>query len=199
MNFLVHVLLRRFSQFLTLENPSTTLALFKDQLFIWNVSWVSERISLGIDSPVFSTPPPQVSAESAFKKLLKQSLLLSVIVPFAFLTLMGWRFYRLSLASKEMLTSEHLLTQITAFHTSFLEMQSSVRGFLLTRNENFLKYYYTTLPTIEPALAKLLILTEHDREQRNTLFELKRALDQWITVAEGFVVFGKKPTSTGTT
>ncbi len=139
----------------------------------------------------FSTPPPQVSAESAFKKLLKQSLLLSVIVPFAFLTLMGWRFYRLSLASKEMLTSEHLLTQITAFHTSFLEMQSSVRGFLLTRNENFLKYYYTTLPTIEPALAKLLILTEHDREQRNTLFELKRALDQWITVAEGFVVFGK--------
>jgi PAS domain S-box-containing protein len=140
----------------------------------------------------FSTPPPQVSAESAFKTLLKQILLFSVIVPFAFFTLLGWRFYRLSLASKEMLTSEHLLIQITTFHTSFLKMQSSIRGFLLTKNENFLNDYYTTLPTIEPALAKLLILTEHDLEQRNTLVELKRAFDQWITIAEGFVVFRKQ-------
>jgi PAS domain S-box-containing protein len=144
------------------------------------------RSSFSFKSPIIPSP------KDAFRRLLLQTILLSVIAPLAFLGLIGWRFYALNQASKEMLLAEQRMTQITALQTAFLKMQSSVRGYLLIRNEDFLDYYRNTVPTVEPALTNISQTIEKDSRQGELLAELKDNLKNWISSSEGFISFRKK-------
>ena len=144
------------------------------------------RSSFSFKTPI--TPSPKDS----FRRLFLQTILLSVIAPLAFLGLIGWRFYALNQASKEMLLAEQRMTQITALQTAFLKMQSSVRGYLLTRNEDFLDYYRNTVPTVDPALTNISQTTEKDSRQGELLAELKDNLKNWISSSQGFISFRKR-------
>ena len=90
-----------------------------------------------------------------------------------------------------MLTAEQRLTQINALQTHFLKMQTSVRGYLLTSNDDFLDVFRNTLPIVDPALSNISKQTGLNSKQIDILRGLKSTLGNWILSSEEFISFRK--------
>jgi PAS domain S-box-containing protein len=143
------------------------------------------RKSFSLKTPLISSP------RDSFRKLLLQTVSLSVFAPLAFLAMVGWRFYELSQASRMMLSADQRLTQINALQTTFLKMQTSVRGYLLTRNDDFLDMFRNTLPIVDPSLINISQQAGGTSKQIEILTELKSTLRNWILSSEEFISFRK--------
>jgi PAS domain S-box-containing protein len=141
----------------------------------------------------FSVKTPMVpSPRSEFRRLLRQTLLLAVLAPVVYLTLIGFHFYKHSLAGKEMLLAEQRLIQITAIQTDFLRMQSSMRGYLLTNNQEFLEGFHATRTQLGRAIESLPLLADKNQAHIETLKDLANHLRNWVKAAERFIAFRKK-------
>lgn len=146
-----------------------------------------------MDKPkeVFSFTQTNSSTEESFRNILRRSLLLPLIFSAALFTQTGWEFHRLSKASEAMLQSERKLSHIASLNTAFLKMQSSVRGYLLTGNPDFLDLFSETLPTLTSAFSILETFPLSNSQELVLSEQMKTRFLVWIGEAKSFIEFRK--------
>lgn len=101
--------------------------------------------------------------------------LLLLLVSFSFI------FYSTNQFRKEtnwMTHSYVIINRLEDLHTKTILAETSVRGYVLSRDSNTLSPYYSSLVTIPAAYRELKILTETDKEQGSKLDTLNRLIQE---------------------
>jgi methyl-accepting chemotaxis protein WspA len=89
-------------------------------------------------------------------------------------------FSRLSDANRWDRHTLEVLLESNHVATSMLQLQASVRGYLLTRNEDLLAPVDKDFDEARSHLAKAIALTADDPEQQQRLVRLRPMLDEWM-------------------
>ena len=87
---------------------------------------------------------------------------------------------QLEQAADELRTRSEMLEALQPLPGIVLQMQSGMRGYLLTGDEAFLKRYRDASESFPPAVAHALALVGDDRTQRARLQEAARLTEEWL-------------------
>lgn len=108
--------------------------------------------------------------------------------------------YRLSqkvhLNSQFLSRSEAVIRNSNKTHRAILEMQSAVRGYLLTSDTTFLEEYYIGLKKVPMFLKEQEILVDNDPKQLSILHVINNLHSEWLSYTSELILARKEnPTS----
>ena len=116
-------------------------------------------------------------------KSFKRHLRLAFIVPLLLATVLGGVFavetYYLQNAMEQVQHSYRVQTRSRTLLKLLLDMETGLRGYLLTSEEHFLQPYRVAATEIAPALDELRSLTASDPRQQQLIRELQSSYGQW--------------------
>ncbi len=116
-------------------------------------------------------------------KTFKRHLRLAFIVPLLLATVLAGVFalqtYYLRNSMKAVEHSYLVQTRSRSILKLLLDMETSLRGYLLTGEEHFLQPYRSAAPQVEPALSELKLLTGGDPQQQELVAEMEGRYAKW--------------------
>jgi len=150
----------------------------------------SPAVSPGV-SPIFSAAGRGSGFPSLDEKRFKASLRRTVMVPFiAALILAGaafWTAWELNGAMQSVDRTDQVIGQSRRFLRLTVDMESGLRGYLLTGNEVFLQPYQEASKSIDSEYLTLHGLVADNPPQQARLEKLRVSLNQWRGYAEQMI------------
>ena len=83
--------------------------------------------------------------------------------------------------------SQEIIRNSARLHKSIIDMESSFRGYLLTKDSVFLDSYNDGLNTVPNLLVEQDSLMKPNFEQSAILDSVKKLYDEWITYSNGLI------------
>jgi signal transduction histidine kinase len=118
-----------------------------------------------------------------FERKLPIALLIVLIV----LTMLGVALYQHTMTVQDTLGigkhSQIVLSRLDEVQTLVLEIDSGMRGFVITGNDTYLEPYNRAKQRIDPAMAELKAMTADHPEQIDELDRLNDAIDEYVAEA----------------
>jgi len=131
------------------------------------------------------------SAPSNFNSLLKRAVFLPIFICLSLLMILGVEFYDLNRSASLVIHAESVSRQIHRLKWVLLELQSSMRGFLLTRDPWFLEPFLRLKSQVDPNMAALKTLLKDEPSLHSLLESADKEIGLWVLSAEGNIQFGK--------
>lgn len=127
-------------------------------------------------------PRPQVSPAD-FRWVLVRAVLLPLILSAALAGLFLWQVYRLTSTATLVEHTDGVISQATTAQKMLIDMETGVRGYLITADRTFLEPYEQAVPRVSPSLNELRRLVSDNEEQGRRLDEVERLHARWSLYA----------------
>ncbi|HWR13283.1 MAG TPA: CHASE3 domain-containing protein [Terriglobales bacterium] len=122
----------------------------------------------------------------------RHHLRLAFIVPLVLAALLGAAFViQAWFLRGALLNAQHsydVQTRARSVMRLILDMETGLRGYLLTGSESFLQPYRTSLPQVQPAFDQLAELVRDDPRQTQAQVAMQRNFEAWQNYAERMIV-----------
>jgi signal transduction histidine kinase len=123
-------------------------------------------------------------APDSFKPLIVRALLLPIFLVIAFAGVMIWQVNRLISTQGWVAHSDEVISQANGLRFFYTEMESAVRGFLITADPTFRQPYDNARKMLGPASITLQELVSDNRPQQQKLRAVDDLRGRWVAYVE---------------
>ena len=114
-----------------------------------------------------------------FRRTLNSAFALPLIALVLLAAVLLWQVNSLLASTRLVARSDRVLTEVTEAQRLLIDLETGVRGYLLTGDNDFLDPYVSANSQINGVLDRLLILVSDDPEQATRLEQLQPAYLKW--------------------
>ncbi len=129
---------------------------------------------------------PQVSPAD-FRWVLVRAVILPLVLSAALASLFLWQINRLTSTARLVEHTDEVISQATVAQKLLIDMETGVRGYLITDDRAFLEPYEQATPKVSPTLGELRRLTSDNPGQGRRLDEVERFYAQWSLYARDVI------------
>ncbi len=122
-----------------------------------------------------------------FGRILRISLLIPVLVILAMAGIVAWEVTQLRTALGWVDHTDQVIAEVRFTLRSIVDEETGLRGYLLTRREEFLQPYNDALPTVEAEFGKLPQLVAENPEQLQRIEQLRTTYDKWLAYSKSML------------
>ena len=130
--------------------------------------------------------PPQINPTD-FRRILIRAILLPLALVGVLAGVFFWQITRLLSAAEWVEHTDQVITQAIAAQKLLIDMETGVRGYLVTADHIFLEPYEQAEPKVAPLLADLRRLTSDNPRQSTRLDEIERLYARWSLSARAAI------------
>ncbi|MEH1874314.1 CHASE3 domain-containing protein [Nostoc sp.] len=127
---------------------------------------------------------------------LKRRLATAIALPFGLMLLLAgatlWQITRLLLAMQWVDHTDQVIAQANYTQRLLVDMETGIRGYLLSGEPKFLEPYQQASPLINPALNRLNNLVVDNPRQTQNLTQLRSRYEQWAHTALPLIVLRRQ-------
>ena len=123
-----------------------------------------------------------------FSRYLRRTILVPVILLVVLAGGFLWQLGRVVQAMRQIDSSDRVLADARLWMGLALDMETSLRGYLLTGNEQFLETYNKAKENESRSLDELEALTSTDPVKLNSIHRLRADMDGWKQYADGLIL-----------
>ncbi len=131
-----------------------------------------------------------------FGRILRVSLLIPVLLILSMAGIVAWEVMQLRTALGWVDHTDRVIAEARLTLRSIVDEETGVRGYLLTRRDDFLQPYNAAVPRVEEQFAKLPPLVADNPEQLSRLQQLRDTYDRWL--ADSKVMLSQTPVTSST-
>jgi PAS domain S-box-containing protein len=122
-----------------------------------------------------------------FGRILRVSLLIPALVILAMAGIVGWEVMQLRTALGWVDHTDQVISEARLAFRSMVDEETGLRGYLLTRRDEFLQPYNQALPRIDAELERLRQLVADNPEQLQRVQQLQTSYDKWLAYSKGML------------
>jgi len=122
-----------------------------------------------------------------FKRALTQAIVLPLIALLLFVSVLLWQLDDMLAASLSVDHTDQVIAQAHATQNLLVDMESGLRGYLITGERDFLASYLRAQPLIQPAFATLATLVAGSADQSALLDRLMLNYNAWQQYANNAI------------
>jgi CHASE3 domain sensor protein len=122
-----------------------------------------------------------------FGSILRVSLLIPVLVILAMAGIVAWEVMQLRTALGWVDHTDRLISEARLTFRSMVDEETGLRGYLLTRRDEFLQPYNEALPRVDAELERLQQLVADNPEQLQSLQQLRTTYDKWLAYSKSML------------
>lgn len=115
-----------------------------------------------------------------FRRILIRTLLLPPLLVLALVAVLVWQMSRLMEAGGELQRTNARIVQIERVEKLFVDLETGLRGYLITSDRTFLAPYENGVASMESEFAKLGATLTSDASKREQVAEMKRRAEEWL-------------------
>ncbi len=119
-----------------------------------------------------------------FSRILRTSLLIPTLVIMVMAAIVGWELQQLRTALTWVDRADRVISEMRLTLRSMVDEETGLRGYLLTRRDEFLQPYNNAIPRVETQLASLSDLTADNSPQQQRLQQIRSSYDQWMMYSQ---------------
>ncbi len=131
-----------------------------------------------------------------FGRILRVSLLIPVLLILSMAGIVAWEVMQLRTALGWVDHTDRVISEARLTLRSIVDEETGIRGYLLTRRDDFLQPYNAAVPRVEKQFAKLPPLVADNPEQLSRLQQLRDTYDRWL--ADSKVILSQTPVMSST-
>jgi len=129
---------------------------------------------------------PQID-QPQFRRALARAIIFPLIALLLFVTILLWQLEDMLAASILVDHSDEAIAQAHATQNLLVDMETGLRGYLITGERDFLQPYLRAQPSIEPAIANLAALVADNPEQSALVNQLVPDYTAWQQYASSVI------------
>lgn len=122
-----------------------------------------------------------------FGRILRVSLFIPVLVMLAMAGIVAWEVMQLRTALGWVDHTDQAIAEARLTFRSMVDEETGLRGYLLTRREEFLQPYNEALPRVQAELGKLPQLVADNPEQLQRIQQLQSSYDKWLAYCKSML------------
>lgn len=122
-----------------------------------------------------------------FRRLLNRSIVLPLILTMALAGIFLWQINQLLSAARWVEHTDEVIARAYNTQKLLVDLETGLRGYLITHNPAFLAPYNAALPAINPALDELHSLVADNAFQAARLKEIRAVSDEWQDYARDVI------------
>jgi PAS domain S-box-containing protein len=122
-----------------------------------------------------------------FRRLLNRSVVLPLILTLALAGMFLWQINQLLSAARWVEHTDEVIARAYNTQKLLVDLETGVRGYLITHNPTFLEPYNVALPAINPAFDELHSLIADNSLQAARLKEIRAVSDEWQNYARDVI------------
>ncbi len=122
-----------------------------------------------------------------FRRILRLSILLPLVLMAIVAGILLWQIKSLYDAAQKVAHTDEVIAEANHLHRLFVDMETGVRGYLLTADSIFLEPYNRASRDTATSLARLSSLTADNSAQVQRLNEIRQLHEQWVISARQFI------------
>jgi signal transduction histidine kinase len=124
-----------------------------------------------------------IAPTSGFRKLLRNAVIVPVALMLVIAVLLVWQVERLETVSSSVEHSDRVIAEANELQKLTLDLETGMRGYLLSGDQAFLDPYRNGLANIEQQATDLGILVQDNLQQVAILKEIDSNRARWLTYA----------------
>jgi PAS domain S-box-containing protein len=122
-----------------------------------------------------------------FGRILRVSLLIPVLVILAMAGVVGVEVQQLRTALGWVDHTDRVIAEVRLAFRSMVDEETGLRGYLLTRRDEFLEPYNEALPRVDVEFEKLPQLVADNPEQLQRIQQLRNSYDKWLAYSKAML------------